>query len=75
MATGNIAKNDITGKFIKSDPPTAKYTENFDAAFNKKSLQEWYLGEEIIIDNTSEYDTLVSYSEFKNHLRNNKKLK
>ena len=72
MSTGNIAQNDITGKFIKSDPPTSTYRAGYDDAFKKKPLREWYLGEEIVIDNTSEYNTLVSYSEFKNHLRNNK---
>lgn len=72
MATGNIAKNDITGRYIKSEPPTAKYTENFDAAFKKKSLREWYLDEGIIIDaDGDEYSKLVGYSEFKTHFKNN----
>ncbi len=72
MATGNIAKNDITGRYIKSAPPTAKYTENFDAAFKKKPLHVWYLGEGIVIDaDNDEYQTLVGYSEFKTHLKHN----
>ena len=72
MATGNIAKNNITGRYIKSEPPTAKYTENFDAAFNKKPLYKWYLDEGIIIDaDGDEYTALVGYSEFKTHFKNN----
>ena len=72
MATGNIARNDVTGKFIKSEPPTAKYTENFDDAFKKKPLRVWYLEEGIIIDTDGdEYETLVGYSEFRTHFKNN----
>ena len=72
MATGNIAKNDITGRYIKSEPPTAKYTENFDEAFKKKSLREWYLEDGIIIDaDGDEYEALVGYSEFRTHFKNN----
>ena len=70
MATGNIAKNDITGRYIKSMPPTSNYTDNFDSAFKKKSLREWYLEEAIIIDAYgNEYDTLVGYSEFRTHFK------
>lgn len=74
MATGNIAKNDITGRFIKSEPPTSSYRDGHDAAFKKKPLHEWYLGEGIVIDEIDEeYSTLVGYSEFMNHLRNQSK--
>ena len=72
MATGNIAKNDITGRFIKSAPPTANYTANFDAAFKKKTLREWYVGEDIVFNDTDDKsESLVSYSEFKTHFKNN----
>ena len=75
MATGNIAKNDITGRFIKSEPPTSSYRDGHDAAFKKKTLREWYLGEDIIIDDEldGEYSKLVGYSEFMNHFRNQTK--
>jgi hypothetical protein len=73
MATGNIATNDITGKYIKSAPPTAKFTANFDSAFKKKTLREWYQGEGIVDEvDGEEYDSIVGYSEFKTHLKTNK---
>jgi hypothetical protein len=72
MATGNIAKNDITGRYIKSMPPTSNYTDNFDTAFKKKTLREWYLEEGIIVDaDGDEYDALVGYSEFRTHFKTN----
>ena len=37
----NVAKNDITGKFIKSDPPTKLYSDNYDKIFTKKTPAEW----------------------------------
>lgn len=37
----NIAKNDITGKYIKSNPPNAKYTNNWDKIYAKKNAHEW----------------------------------
>jgi hypothetical protein len=36
MATGNIARNDITGKFIKSAPPTQAYRDGWDNIFKSK---------------------------------------
>lgn len=71
MATGNIAKNDITGRYIKSEPPTSSYRDGHDAAFKKKPLREWYLGEGIIVDDEvdGEYSALVGYSEFMTHFR------
>lgn len=72
MATGNIAKNDITGRYIKSEPPTSAYRDGFEAAFNKKPLRVWYLEEGIIIDaDGDEYEALVGYSEFRTHFKNN----
>ena len=35
----NVAKNDITGKFIKSDPPTKLYSDNYDKILLKRLLQ------------------------------------
>lgn len=72
MATRNIATNDITGKLIKSAPPTINYTSNFDAAFKKKLLREWYVGEDIVFNEADDKsESLVSYSEFKTHFKNN----
>ena len=36
MATGNIARNDITGRFIKSTPPTQAYRDGWDNIFKTK---------------------------------------
>ena len=71
MATGNVAKNDITGRFIKSEPPTSAYRDGHDAAFKKKPLREWYLDEGITIDDEidGEYSTPVGYFDFMNHFR------
>ena len=67
----NIARNDITGRYIKSEPPTSSYREGHDAAFGKKPLHEWLEGEEINSD--IDLDTPVKYSEYLEILRNNKK--
>jgi thiol-disulfide isomerase/thioredoxin len=37
MATGNIARNEITGKFIKSEPPNQAYRDGWDNIFGKKN--------------------------------------
>ena len=37
MATGNIARNEITGKFIKSEPPNQAYRDGWDNIFKKKN--------------------------------------
>jgi hypothetical protein len=37
MATGNIAKNSITGKYIKTDPPNQAYRDGWDNIFKKKN--------------------------------------
>lgn len=36
MATGNIAQNPITGKFIKTAPPTQAYRDGWDNIFKSK---------------------------------------
>lgn len=58
----NIAKNEITGKFIKSEPPNRKYLDNYDKAFAKKTPSEWASDLEMTIesDNTDK----ISYKEF-----------
>ena len=38
---GNTARNEITGKFIKTDPPTKLYADNHDKIFAKKPATEW----------------------------------
>ena len=37
MATGNIAKNNITGKYIKSEPPNQSFRDGWDNIFKKKT--------------------------------------
>jgi glutaredoxin len=37
MATGNIAQNCITGKFIKTAPPTQAYRDGWDNIFKAKT--------------------------------------
>ena len=36
MSTGNIAKNDITGRYIKTLPPTQAYRDGWDNIFKVK---------------------------------------
>jgi len=68
MATGNVARNDITGQFIKSKPPTAAWTSNYDKAFAKKTVDEWLKGEpdidSVIWDNEDNLDAKISYKDF-----------
>lgn len=37
MATGNIARNDVTGRYIKTEPPNQAYRDGWDNIFKKKS--------------------------------------
>jgi hypothetical protein len=37
MATGNIAQNEITGRFIKTEPPNQAYRDGWDNIFKKKN--------------------------------------
>lgn len=62
MATGNVAKNDITGQYIKSRPPTKDWNNNYDRAFTKKTAQEWAAldGIEILGSETEK----ISYKQF-----------
>ena len=72
MATGNIARNDITGRYIKSAPPTTNYRDGFDTAFNKKTLRVCLEGEQIEIKDENAWvglETPIGYSEFMDRLR------
>ena len=59
----NVAKNDVTGKFIKSDPPNELYLSNYDKAFAKKTPSDWAkdIGIEIDPDSTE----VITYKKFK----------
>jgi hypothetical protein len=37
MATGNIARNDVTGRYIKSEPPNQAFRDGWDNIFKKKN--------------------------------------
>ena len=58
----NVAKNDITGKFIKSDPPTKLYSDNYDKIFTKKTPTEW--AESIDVEIEAKDEDKVSYKQF-----------
>ena len=58
----NIAKNDITGKFIKSDPPTKLYSDNYDKIFTKKTPAEW--AESMDVEIEAKDEDKVSYKQF-----------
>jgi len=69
MAFGNvnIAKNEVTGKFIKTDPPTKKYLDNYDKVFAKKLPAEWAKALEINEEFDSEVE--ITYKEFLNLIK------
>ena len=58
----NVAKNDITGKFIKSDPPTKLYSDNYDKIFTKKTPAEW--AEFMDVEIEAKDEDKVSYKQF-----------
>ena len=58
----NVAKNDITGKFIKSDPPNKLYSDNYDKIFSKKTPAEWAKFADVEIEAKDE--DKVSYKQF-----------
>ena len=37
----DIAKNDITGKYIKSEPPNQAFRDGWDNIFAKTTPEEW----------------------------------
>ncbi len=76
MATGNIARNDITGKAIKSNPQTKAYADGWDRIYTKKPATEWLEEENIQMidpdgwreDDGVTLDTPIKYSEFQRRL-------
>ena len=42
MATGNIAQNPITGKYIKSEPPNQAFRDGWDNIFKKKNIKRLF---------------------------------
>ena len=69
---GNTARNEITGKFIKSDPPTKLYADNHDKIFAKKPATEWITLEEHQDKSLDSFNGDVSeaikYKEFKERM-------
>lgn len=76
MATGNIARNDITGKVIKSNPQTKAYADGWDRVFAKKPAHEWLKEENIELldpdgwrqDDGVDLDTPIKWSDFQQRL-------
>ncbi len=76
MATGNIARNDITGKVIKTDPLTRAYSDGWDRIYAKKPATEWLKEDSIQMidpdgwreDDGVTLDTPIKYSEFQRRL-------
>ena len=58
----NVAKSDITGKFIKSDPPNKLYSDNYDKIFSKKTPVEW--AESIDVEIEAKDEEKISYKQF-----------
>lgn len=58
----NMAKNDITGKFIKSDPPSELYASNYEKIFTKKTPSVW--AEDLGIEIDSDSTDVMHYKEF-----------
>ena len=63
---GTIARNEITGKCIKTNPQNAQYAAGWDRIFAKKNISEWVRdldGVEIL----SEIDMgqKISYTEYR----------
>lgn len=58
----NVAKNDITGKFIKSEPSNKVYRDNHDKIFTKKTPEEW--AEFIDVKIEAKDEDKVSYKQF-----------
>tara|TARA_R110001606_G_scaffold381370_1_gene542547 strand:+ start:573 stop:809 length:237 start_codon:yes stop_codon:yes gene_type:complete len=62
----NIARNEITGKFIKTDPPNRQYLDNYDKVFAKKTVHEWneYVDAKLELDEAEADAPAISYKEF-----------
>ena len=50
------------GKFIKSDPPTKLYSDNYDKIFTKKTPAEW--AESMDVEIEAKDEDKVSYKQF-----------
>jgi hypothetical protein len=72
----NTARNDITGRVIKTNPTTSTYAENWEKIFAKKTAYEWLkiTGREIIDpdgwrrNDGVTMDTPITWSDFQGRL-------
>lgn len=70
------ARNDITGKVIKTNPQNSSYAEGWEKVFAKKSAHEWLENMDIMIidpdgwryDDGVTMDTPISWKEFQERL-------
>lgn len=70
------ARNDITGKVIKTNPQSTAYAEGWDKIYAKKTANEWlkYIPDTIIYDpdgwryDDITLDTPISWKEFQKRL-------
>ena len=69
---GHTARNEITGKFIKTDPPTKLYADNHDKIFASKPATEWITfadHKEHSLDNfTGDVNESIKYKVFKERM-------
>lgn len=71
-----MAINEITGKVIKTNPQNAKYAENWDKIYAKKTAHQWLetIPDIIILDpdgwryDDVTMDTPIKWSEFQKRL-------
>ena len=68
---GTIARNEITGKVLKSDPPTQHYRDRWDLIYSEKSGLEWMEIDKIKIITPTGWDddgislkTPIKYKDF-----------
>lgn len=74
---GTIARNDITGKVIKTNPQSKQYADGWDRIFAKKTAHEWLKEEKDIQildpegwkkDDGVTLDTPIKWSDFQQRL-------
>lgn len=73
---GTIARNDITGKVIKTNPQNKAYSDGWDKVFAKKPAHEWLKDENIELLNPDGWqqddgvtlDTPIKWSDFQQRL-------
>ena len=73
---GTIARNDITGKVIKTNPQNKSYSEGWDRVFAKKTAHEWLKEENIQLldpdgwrqDDGVTLDTPIKWNDFQQRL-------